>query len=383
MKSLFKIQNSKFKILILLLLGYCSTFAQIYPSCDNSNTPLNEPYQPDGKGPFVKFPTALQPRIEEKNYILFNSGAEDNFPIQKYKIKFFNIISFPPVAYIHQYAEIETTNNYFRFIDVPFIDPYTNTSILPIGCRIAVKTMRNGVWQKWGNVYDIPINVFKRVIAPKIYNSNNPQVACGGTFATRVNGQIAATYNLGPTYGHHWRITRPGVNGVVEFDKYTSNGLFAFHRVDNPGTVNDFNLDIFPAGFILPNTTYTFELAAHDPDGTNSPYFATCTFSTASYALRMANTDSDLAVARELGQELFEAQAYPNPSTSSFTLNVQTFGKEKINMSVYNKFGQLIENKTLASDFPSQDLGAAFDKGFYTVILTQGDSVKKIKLIKQ
>jgi hypothetical protein len=52
-------------------------------------------------------------------------------------------------------------------------------------------------------------------------------------------------------------------------------------------------------------------------------------------------------------------------------------------MLVYNSFGQLIENKTLAIDFPSQDIGANYNKGFYTVIVSQGDNVEKIKLVKQ
>jgi Secretion system C-terminal sorting domain len=378
MRTLFKIQ--KFTLILLLLCCY-SLCAQIYPSSGNSDTPLNEPYQPPFKGPYVKFPVSLQPFIQEKNYILYNSGAEDNYPIQKYKIRFFNVYSTIGQSSIVQYAEIETNNDYFRLCDVTFTDPFTNTIIYPVGsCRLAIKTMRNGVWQKWGNVSGIPINVYKGYKAPQIYNSNNPSVPCGGTFATRSNGQIAATFNLSP-YGHHWRITRPGANGVVEFDKYTS--YFAFHRVDNPGTANDLNLDIFPAGFILPNTTYTFELAAHYPDGTNSQYFANCTFTTTNYALRIASTGGDLAFARELGQDIFAAQAYPNPSTSNFTINVQSLGNEKINMVVYNSFGQLIENKTLAIDFPSQDIGANYNKGFYTVIVSQGDNVEKIKLVKQ
>jgi hypothetical protein len=109
---------------------------------------------------------------------------------------------------------------------------------------------------------------------------------CGGTFPSISNCQILAAGSGWPTtaangfaslnpFTYHWKVTRP--DGLfVEFNKPAPAGAIYFLRVESLCAAND-----FPAGFILQNTPYTFQLTAHYPDNTNSTNFTSYTFTTA------------------------------------------------------------------------------------------------------
>ena len=133
-------------------------------------------------------------------------------------------------------------------------------------------------------------------------------------------------------------------------------------------TLNDF------AGQLLPGATYNvkvrliFNMA--DPAG---PYGKTCSIATP--GLSRMNQDKDLS---------FDAVAFPNPFADSFSLELTTSLDAPIAVKVYDMTGRLLENKNVsASDMESVAVGQGFPSGVYNVIVSQGEAVKTIRVIKR
>ncbi|MFM9824956.1 T9SS type A sorting domain-containing protein [Flavobacterium sp.] len=79
---------------------------------------------------------------------------------------------------------------------------------------------------------------------------------------------------------------------------------------------------------------------------------------------------SEAAVANE-----FSVVAYPNPSSSEFT--IETSAKGAINVNVYDMQGRLVEKTT------STQVGSRLAKGVYNVIVSQGANTKSVRVIKK
>jgi hypothetical protein len=70
--------------------------------------------------------------------------------------------------------------------------------------------------------------------------------------------------------------------------------------------------------------------------------------------------------------------AYPNPSSSEFTIESSRKG---VNVQVYDMMGRLIENRQATSN--SVQVGRNYASGVYNVIVNQGTKVKTLKVIKK
>ena len=71
----------------------------------------------------------------------------------------------------------------------------------------------------------------------------------------------------------------------------------------------------------------------------------------------------------------FSVVAYPNPSSSEFT--IATSAKGAINVNVYDMQGRLVESST------STQVGSRLAKGVYNVIVNQGANTKSVRVIKK
>jgi hypothetical protein len=75
---------------------------------------------------------------------------------------------------------------------------------------------------------------------------------------------------------------------------------------------------------------------------------------------------------------------FPNPTVSSFSLNVVSDNNEMIEVSVYDIQGRNIENKTFnKEDINSIRIGESLPTGIYNVIVKQGENIKSQRLIKK
>lgn len=74
---------------------------------------------------------------------------------------------------------------------------------------------------------------------------------------------------------------------------------------------------------------------------------------------------------------------YPNPSVSTFSLNLVSDSEADVEISIFDLQGRNIENKTISKDnLSSITLGSNLPSGIYNVVVKQGDNIKSQRLIK-
>jgi len=77
-------------------------------------------------------------------------------------------------------------------------------------------------------------------------------------------------------------------------------------------------------------------------------------------------------------------RVYPNPSTSYFTLNIQTGNsKEKISVRLIDVAGRVMETRNNLSGSQVVRIGNNLKAGLYIAEIRQGNSTRQIKLLKQ
>jgi hypothetical protein len=80
----------------------------------------------------------------------------------------------------------------------------------------------------------------------------------------------------------------------------------------------------------------------------------------------------------------FNVKAFPNPSTSSFNLQLESDNlKDKINIRIVDLYGRTVEVIKGASSQQILKIGATYTPGIYFVEMIQGSRHKQIKLLKQ
>ena len=80
----------------------------------------------------------------------------------------------------------------------------------------------------------------------------------------------------------------------------------------------------------------------------------------------------------------FNLKAYPNPSTSQFTVSVQSSNREeKIQVRVMDLNGRVVELFNNLSANQTLQIGGSYRPGMYIVEMIQGNERKQLKLIKQ
>ena len=77
-------------------------------------------------------------------------------------------------------------------------------------------------------------------------------------------------------------------------------------------------------------------------------------------------------------------RVYPNPSTSYFTINIETSNsKDKISIRLIDVAGRVVEVRNNLSGNQTLKIGNNLKAGLYFAEIRQGNSTKQIKLLKQ
>ena len=80
----------------------------------------------------------------------------------------------------------------------------------------------------------------------------------------------------------------------------------------------------------------------------------------------------------------FKVVASPNPFSDTFALDITEGSAGNAEVRVFDMIGKLLEVRSVqSSDLSSQRLGNSFPSGVYTVVVTQGDAVRTLKVIKR
>jgi len=105
-----------------------------------------------------------------------------------------------------------------------------------------------------------------------------------------------------------------------------------------------------------------------------------CQITAPAAVARIGNTETD----NDTEEIAFEAKAYPNPFSGSFSLKVTTASESDFSIKVYDMTGRLIEDRKAApSDVQTLTLGESYPAGVYNVIILQGESVETLRVIRR
>ncbi|RXR21564.1 T9SS type A sorting domain-containing protein, partial [Flavobacterium stagni] len=137
---------------------------------------------------------------------------------------------------------------------------------------------------------------------------------------------------------------------------------------------NYFRLTDFPG--LVPGETYSVQVAVKMPNQPDFGSFSkTCSIVVPMNARAVETSTEPMA---------FEVTVYPNPFAENFYFKVNSASNEEYTIQVYDMLGKLVETKTVAADsVESTEVGANFPAGVYNVILTQGENIKSLRVIKR
>jgi hypothetical protein len=87
-------------------------------------------------------------------------------------------------------------------------------------------------------------------------------------------------------------------------------------------------------------------------------------------------TDAALAI--------YEVNAYPNPYAETFKLNVNTSSEDQVGVRVYDMLGREVEARQASvAAITNLEIGSQYPSGVYNIIVTQGDNVKTVRVVKR
>ena len=80
----------------------------------------------------------------------------------------------------------------------------------------------------------------------------------------------------------------------------------------------------------------------------------------------------------------FKAVAYPNPFENSFALDLRTSSTNPVSIAIYDMTGRLLEtNEYNADSLAKQTIGERYPAGVYNVIVTQGENMQTVRVVKK
>ena len=210
---------------------------------------------------------------------------------------------------------------------------------------IEVAVRRNGIWEPYG--------VACTVSTP---------VALTQVRATQCNQMLATSNTL---------VYADLVSAVLGYRfKVINLTTLSEQIIDRP-------IRTFPFGLVTDysdSTVYSVEVAVLNTDGNYLPYGPLCTVTTPGEVREQS---------KEVKAE-FMVVGYPNPFSENFKLNLTSNSTESITVSVYDMLGRTIDTKVVnAQDIENFEIGSGYPNGVYNVIVSQGDSVQTVRMVKR
>ncbi|KAB1155602.1 T9SS type A sorting domain-containing protein [Flavobacterium luteum] len=124
-----------------------------------------------------------------------------------------------------------------------------------------------------------------------------------------------------------------------------------------------------------PSTTYAVR-AAVKFNGVWQDFGPSCNVTTPAASISRMNNS--------LVNTNFAVKAFPNPFASQFKLDIESASDSVVEVKVYDMIGRQLEiRKGTVSELSSQEVGANYPRGVYNVLVSQGENVKSIRMIKR
>jgi hypothetical protein len=104
---------------------------------------------------------------------------------------------------------------------------------------------------------------------------------------------------------------------------------------------------------------------------------------TMSYEI-IATTLRDNSSAAAGTKDVMSVKVYPNPYSDNFNVSLTTTREEKVSVVVYDMIGRVIETRVLnPNDSKEISIGNQYPSGVYNVVVTQGEEVKALRVIRR
>ena len=160
------------------------------------------------------------------------------------------------------------------------------------------------------------------------------------------------------------------VAGASDYRFLVSRAGFPTYSATIERALNYFKFSLFPA--LQMGTTYSVQVALKI-GGEWGPYGPVCHITTSGGAFKMESVATE-----------FKAVAYPNPFANNFMLDVATTDVAPVQLRVYDMLGKQIENKeVLSSQIETLQIGDQYPSGAYNVIVSQGENLQTLRIIKR
>jgi hypothetical protein len=140
-------------------------------------------------------------------------------------------------------------------------------------------------------------------------------------------------------------------------------------------TLAYFNFNMVP-GYV-PGGKYMVRVAVRTT-GYHSPFGEAC------FVFAPVSSRHTADFKPEVMESRFDATVFPNPYAESFSLDLDSTSEEKLQVRVYDMIGKLIEERNFEmTQIELAQFGEKYPSGVYNVVLTQGENVKTLRVIKR
>lgn len=214
---------------------------------------------------------------------------------------------------------------------------------------VRVATLSGGVWSEYGDPCVIRVDMPTVTLRPQY---------CGGTVAKKGTAIYANNYPGAVSY--RFRVTY----NAVQYEINRNVGYFMLSNVPT----------FIPAG-----ATVSVEVKVFTA-GAESAYGAPCNVTLANPNGRPGAENATDSGSDSAGAKL---SGFPNPFSESFAINFASESEEMVNIVVYDMTGKLVDRRSVSvNELPTLKIGDNFAAGVYNLILTQGETVKTLRVVK-
>jgi hypothetical protein len=184
-------------------------------------------------------------------------------------------------------------------------------------------------------------------------------------------GITAATRNFA-----FYTNSKPNVNYYVfELTNTVTNAVQYISR-----TSNWFNFSHCPNGFTV-STPYSVRVAYSTDPSAWSSFSTACTITSPAALTRGLFTDVEDA---KVSNDDFKVLALPNPFASNFGLDLTSFTDSNVTIQIYDMIGKLLESRDVKyTEVVDQTMGDNYPSGVYNVIVSQGNNLTTLRVIKR
>ena len=251
------------------------------------------------------------------------------------------------------------------------------TSDVPVGTYESTSNVFNLMQITGGAVgydttYKVRVDIQNGVGTPFIQglsscNVTTPVIPKTTVVASRCNTTLTSLY--APIYanaitlatGYAFKVVE-NVAGFPLVGTYSSaNNVFTLKQVS--GTTK--------------GKSYLVSVAIQISGGVYQDYGTACPIATAANAATRMDEEN-------VNATIFTAKAFPNPFETSFNLAIESSSDDQVEVKVYDMIGRELEaRKATVSELSTQEIGNNYPQGVYNIIVSQGDQVKTLRMIKR